>query len=130
MTDNTGKIKSFTDLIVWKEGHKLVLNIYKATDLFPKSETYSLIDQMRRAASSVTANIAEGFTRPTFRAKLQFYHLAQGSLMELKNYLIIARDVNYINQEDWEHIIEQVTITDKLLQGFLQKTKTFLNPES
>ncbi len=59
-----GKIESFTDLNVWKEGHKLVILIYQITKLFLKEETYSLIDQMRRAVASITANIAEGFGRP------------------------------------------------------------------
>jgi len=58
-----GKIQSFTDLNVWKEGHKLVLMIYKITASFPQKETYSIIDQMRRAAASITANVAEGFGR-------------------------------------------------------------------
>ncbi|MBI4284820.1 MAG: four helix bundle protein, partial [Chloroflexi bacterium] len=69
------------------------VRIYGITKLFPKSETYSLVDQMRRAASSVTANIAEGFGRQTYKEKLQFYFLAQGSLTELKNFILIAKDV-------------------------------------
>lgn len=79
-------IKEFTDLNAWKEGHILVLDIYKTTSDFPTKETYSIIDQMRRAASSVTANIAEGFGRQTYKEKFQFYYLAQGSLTELKNF--------------------------------------------
>ena len=68
----TNTIKEFTDLIVWKEGHKLVIMVYKITESFPKSEVYLLVDQMRRAASSITANIAEGFGRQTYKEKLQF----------------------------------------------------------
>ncbi len=64
---NSIKIKSFTDLIVWQEGHRLVILVYEITKKFPKEETYSLIDQMRRAAASVTANIAEGFGRQGYK---------------------------------------------------------------
>lgn len=124
------KIKSFTDLNVWKEGHKLVLLIYLITKQFPKEETYSLINQMRRAAASITANIAEGFGRQTYREKLQSYYLAQGSLTELKNFIIIARDVGYLTEDDLKNLVNQANLTHQLLQGFIQKTKSFINPKS
>jgi len=79
----TKKIQSFTQLNVWKETHKLVLLIYKTTDNFPKKETYSLTDQMRRCAISITSNIAEGFSRQSKKEKLQFYYVSKGSLTEL-----------------------------------------------
>ena len=124
------KIQSFTDLNVWKEGHKLVLMVYKVTASFPQKETYSIVDQMRRAASSVTANIAEGFGRQTYKEKLQFYYVSQGSLTELKNFLLIAKDVQYLDKEMFNNLADQSNITHKLLQGFIQKTKTFINPKS
>ena len=80
------KIKSFTDLKVWQEGHALVILFYKIAKKFPKDELYSLTNQMKRAAVSVTSNIAEGFGRQSYKEKVQFYYLAQGSLIELKNY--------------------------------------------
>src|SRR3989344_1663425 len=124
------KIQSFTDLNVWKEGHKLVLMVYKVTASFPQKETYSIVDQMRRAASSVTANIAEGFGRQTYKEKLQFYYVSQGSLTELKNFLLIAKDVQYLTKDMFDNIAEQSNLTHQLLQGFLQKTKTFINRKS
>lgn len=123
-------IRSFTDLKVWQEGHKLVILIYKITESFPKKETFSLIDQMRRAASSITANIAEGFGRQTYKEKLQFYFMAQGSLTELKNFILIAKDVGYLKQEDFDRLVMQANLTHQLLQGFIQKTKTFVNHKS
>jgi hypothetical protein len=66
------KIKSFTDLIAWKEGHKLVIIIYKTTEKFPQKEIFSLTDQMRRCAVSITSNIAEGFSRQGHKEKIQF----------------------------------------------------------
>ncbi len=125
-----GKIESFTDLKVWKEGHKLVVMVYKATGSFPASERYSLVDQMRRAAASVTANVAEGFGRQTYKEKLQFYYQSQGSLTELKDFVLIARDVVDLRQDDFDTLAAQANQTHGLLQGFLQKTKSFVNRKS
>ena len=130
MNSKPNKIVSFTDLEVWKEGHKLVIMIYKMTEKFPKSEMHSLVDQMRRSATSVTANIAEGFGRQTYKEKLQFYYISQGSLTELKNFLLIARDLDYLKPADFDTLAEQANLTHKILQGFLQKTKSFINPKS
>lgn len=127
---NNGKINTFTDLNAWKEGHKLVLLVYKITSYFPSRETYSLIDQMRRAVASVTANIAEGFGRQTYKEKVQFYYQAQGSLVELKNFIIIAFDVGYMNQKDYNLLVEQANLSHKLLQGLITKSKTFINRKS
>jgi four helix bundle protein len=74
MKPKNKKIISFTDLIVWQKAHQLVLDIYKITEKFPKKETYSLTDQMRRAAVSVSSNIAEGFGRYTYKDKIHFYY--------------------------------------------------------
>ncbi len=123
---NSQKIKEFTDLQVWKEGHQLVILIYKITKSFPKEEIYGLIDQMRRAATSITNNIAEGFGRQTYKEKVQFYYLAQGSLTELKNQLLIVKDIGYLEEEQFEHIMEQVNTTHQLLQGLIKKSKTYI----
>lgn len=91
-----GKIKLFTDLKVWQEGHQLVIATYQAPKIFPREELYSLIDQMRRSATSVTSNVAEWFGRQGYKDKIRFYYQAQGSLIELKNQILIARDVGYL----------------------------------
>ncbi len=127
---NDTKIKSFTDLIAWQEGHKLVILIYKITKTFPREEIYSLTNQMRRAASSVTSNIAEGFGRQGYKEKIQFYYLAQGSLTELKNQILIAKDVSYLDSNSFEELSKNADTTHKLLQGLITKSKTFLNPKS
>lgn len=126
MNQKNTKIKSFTDLFVWKEGHKLVVLIYRITKTFPKEELYSLIDQMRRAAASVTSNIAEGFGRQTYKEKVQFYYLAQGSLIELKNQILIAKDVGYLNDQDFQALVDQANLTHQLLQGLISKSKSFI----
>lgn len=124
------KIKSFTDLDVWKIGHLFVVDIYRQTNCFPKEEIYSLTNQMRRAAVSVTSNIAEGFGRQGYKEKIQFYYLAQGSLVELKNQLLIARDIGYLKEDAFISLAGQANRTHMLLQGFIKKTKTFLNDKS
>src|SRR3989344_2070893 len=93
------KIRSFTDLIAWKKAHILAVKIYKITETFPHKETYSLTDQTRRYATSISSNIAEGFSRQSKKEKLQFYYTAKGSLTELHNQLLIARDVGYLGRE-------------------------------
>jgi len=123
---NDGKIKLFTDLVVWKEGHKLAVLIYQTTQKFPREEMYSLSDQMRRAAVSVTSNIAEGFGRQGYKEKIQFYYIAHGSLTELENQLLIAKDVGYLNDSDFKKIMTQANNAHALLVGFIKKSKTFL----
>jgi four helix bundle protein len=98
--------QSFTDLEVWKTGHSLVLKIYKITKNFPRDEQYGLISQMKRSSASITANIAEGFGRKNSKEKEQFYLIAAGSLFELKDQLLIARDVDYLNESDFTVIAE------------------------
>ena len=119
-------IRDFTDLLAWQEGHKLVLDIYRLTKKFPKEEIFGLVSQMRRAAVSVTSNIAEGFGRQGYKEKIQFFYVAQGSLIELKNQLLIARDIGYISIVDFTKISEQADQTHKLLQGLITKSKSFL----
>lgn len=119
------KIKSFTDLIAWKEAHRLVLEIYKVTDSFPRKELYSLVDQMRRSAISVTSNIAEGFSRRGQKEKLQFYFTAKGSLTELQNQLLIARDVRYLERSDFDVIAVQTVHAVKLINGLIRSVKKY-----
>ncbi len=88
-------LNSFMDLDVWKYAHNLVLQVYKMTSGFPEGEKYGLVSQMRRAAVSVPANIAEGFKRRGKKEKRQFYYIALGSLEELRYFFILVRDLEY-----------------------------------
>lgn len=117
------KIESFTDLQTWKEGHMLVVAIYKETNLFPQKELFSLIDQMRRSAVSITSNIAEGFSRQGKKEKLQFYYMAKGSLTELQNQLLVAKDVGYLPKEKFNHLANQTVTVGKLLTGLIKSGK-------
>lgn len=125
-SDTQHTIREFTDLIVWQKGHKLVLAIYLITKKFPREEIFGLTSQMRRSAVSITSNIAEGFGRKGFKEKIQFYYLAQGSLTELRNQLILSRDVGYFDTKIFTNLETSLVEVHRLLQGLITKSKTFL----
>ena len=114
------KIKHFTDLIVWQKSHQLVLDIYKITSGFPNEEKFGLVSQMRRAAYSIPANIAEGFKRQGAKDKIRFYNITQGSLSEVSSFLILATDLNY-TKANFRGSVEEI---EKLLAGLIRSIKT------
>lgn len=114
------KIKSFTDLVAWKVAHQLVVTVYKITKEFPKEEKYSLIDQMRRSALSISSNIAEGFSRQGKKEKTQFYFTAKGSITELQNQLLVAKDVGYLEKQNFTEIAQQTIHVHKLINGIIR----------
>jgi len=117
----------FTDLLVWQKGHQLVLLIYKITSQFPTKEVYSLVDQMRRAVISITSNIAEGFARKGIKEKIQFYYLAVGSLTELQNQLLVARDVGYLEAETFGKVNILTVELNKLLNSLIRSLRSSPN---
>ena len=102
------RAKTFEDLIVWQKAHQLVLAIYKTTKQFPKSELYGLVDQMRRAAVSVPANIAEGFGKRKKPEKGRYLNIARGSLEEMRYYLILSNDLGYCETNDMINRCDEV----------------------
>jgi four helix bundle protein len=110
--------KDFRDLIVWQKAHEFVLSVYRESESYPKNELYGLTSQMRRAAVSVPANIAEGFKKKTLPEKARFLNIAQGSLEECRYYLILAKDLDY---GDTSHLMTQLEETSKLLEGYISK---------
>jgi four helix bundle protein len=120
---NNGKIYSFTDLNAWKEAHELVLLLYKTTKNFPKSEAYSLVDQIRRAGVSIVSNIAEGFSRESYREKIQFYAISRGSVTEIQSQLLISRDLSYLPRNEFNSLSEKSVIVHKLLSGLIKSSK-------
>ena len=127
MNHESRKIKSFTDLNAWKEGHKLVLMIYNITKTFPKEEIFGLTSQIRRCAVSITSNIAEGFSRQSYKEKLQFYSIALGSTTELQNQFLIVKDINYITKEQFQDIAEQSVKVHKIINGLIKSSKTIIH---
>ncbi len=118
------KIRSFTDLKAWQKGHQLVLAIYRISDKFPSRENFSLTDQIRRAAVSITSNLAEGFSRYGKKEKQQFYRMALGSLTELQNQLLIAKDLNYCTQEDFKKLADESVELGKMINGLIRSLNT------
>jgi four helix bundle protein len=101
--------KTFKDLVVWQKAHRFVLATYALTARFPRSEIYCLTGQMRSAAISVPANIAEGFRKRGISDKTRFLNVAQGSLEECRYYLILTRDLGYGDTADMERLLEEVS---------------------
>lgn len=107
--------KTFQDLIVWQKAHEFVLNVYHFSDGFPQKEIYSLTSQLRRASISIPANIAEGFKKSGDADKARFLNIAQGSLEEVRYYLILAEDLNYGKRED---LLAQLDEVGRLLFAY------------
>jgi four helix bundle protein len=123
MNSEFRKITKFTDLIVWQEGHKLVLMIYEITKKFPEWERFALANQLVRAIVSFTSNIAEGFAKKSAKEKAKFYNTAQTALIEVQNQLLVARDVGHIANAEFQKIANQTVICHKLILGLLRATK-------
>lgn len=97
-------MKTFKDLKVWVKSHNLVLEIYKISKLFPAEEKFGLTSQIRRSASSIPANIVEGFKRKGQKEFAHFLNLADASLEETKYHLMLAHDLKYLVREDYERL--------------------------
>ncbi|MDP3986036.1 MAG: four helix bundle protein [Candidatus Veblenbacteria bacterium] len=113
------KIHSFKDLVVWQKAIELAVIVYQLTQKFPNQETYGLVSQLRRAAVSVSSNIAEGFTRSSRREKVQFYAIARGSLAEVESQLELARRVGYVPNNDYHACGAQLEDVRRLLGKFV-----------
>lgn len=103
---NRPPAQRFEDLIVWQKSHALTLRVYRTTRSFPKEELFGLSAQMRRAAVSVPANIAEGFSKRGRADKARYLNTAQASLEELRYYFILARDLSYLTDQHWNDLDE------------------------
>lgn len=117
------KLLSFKDLNAWQESRKLFSSIFNITKKFPKEEAYSSVSQMRRAAMSVSSNLAEGFGRHSKADKLHFYVMARGSLTELQNQIILTGDVGLTSETDIEVVLRQAETTHKLIVGLIKSTE-------
>jgi four helix bundle protein len=115
--------KTFRDLVVWQKAHALVLAVYSYTAIFPKQETYALTMQMRRAAVSIPANIAEGFRIRGRADKARFMNTAEGSLEESRYYLILAQDLGYGQTDALMALLEEVS---RLLSAY---ARALLSPD-
>ena len=111
------KMYAFENMKAWQESRKLVGEVYRLLDKFPKFETYALCDQIRRSIVSVPSNLAEGSGRMSLKEQLHFYEIAYGSLMESYNQLIIATDLKYIGEENLKDIQPQIDVVARMMNG-------------
>ncbi|MDZ7786071.1 MAG: four helix bundle protein [Candidatus Saccharibacteria bacterium] len=114
------KATKFTDLVAWQKGHGLVVAVYEATSSFPPEEKFSLTNQIRRSVVSITSNLAEGFGRQSRGDKGHFYTIARGSILELQNQLIIARDIKILDKDEFNKLTEKSIIVHKLVNGLIK----------
>ena len=117
----TEKIKSFQDLRIWQKGIEVVKDIYILTKKFPKEELYGLTSQMRRSAVSIPSNIAEGFRRYHNKEYKQFLYIAMGSCAELETQIIIAHELDYLNDTDKIEIIEKLKYICRMINQLIKK---------
>lgn len=124
------EVKNFYDLKVWQDAHRLVLDVYHATKTFPREEVFGLISQMRRAASSITANIAEGFGRFHYGDKIKFYQQARASAVELQDHLFLSQDLGYLSKEKARSLFSTASVIIKELNGLITSMRNKKNPSS
>ncbi len=114
-------MRNFRKLSVGEKSHALTLLVYKSTKLFPKEELYGLVSQMRRSASSIPSNIAEGCGRDTQAQFAQFLNIASGSASELEYHLILSKDLKFIGKEKFEELTSKVIEIKRMLSSLYKK---------
>ena len=121
--------QTFQNILAWQKAYDFVLDVYKYTKSFPESEKYGLISQFQRAAVSIIANIAEGYKKIGKADKLRFMNISQGSLEECRCYVILSRDLGYIDNEVYNILYSKIEETSKLLNGYCKAmlNSTFSN---
>ena len=122
------KTNTFTDLRMWQKSHEFVISVYGVTEFFPKHELFGLVSQLRRAAVSIPANIAEGYRKKGQADKLRFFNISQGSLEECRYYLILAKDLTYINLEQYNNLNNKLEETSKSLNSYCKKMHEEIKP--
>ncbi|MBI4802077.1 MAG: PorV/PorQ family protein [Elusimicrobia bacterium] len=116
-------LRDYKELKVWKKAYRLVLEVYKATDTFPKTELYGLTSQMRRASLSIPSNIAEGYRRTHMAEYLQFLSMAMGSAAELETQWMLAKDLGYVNEAVYASVYSNIGEVIKMITGLMNSLK-------
>lgn len=125
---NKPPLKDFVDLEVWQAARELRREVYKLALALPDFEKFALASQLRRAATSVTANIAEGYGRSGYQENVQFCRQARGSLYELRDHLITCKDQGYQTASRVEKLDAMAQRVAKLLNGYMRSTRKQVNP--
>jgi four helix bundle protein len=125
------KTSTYKDLIVWQKSIQLITDIYALTKTFPMDERFGIVSQINRAVISIPSNIAEGWGRELSKNYLQFLRISRGSLMETETLILIAKNLDYINEKDFYQINVKIEEVGKILQGLIKsiqhKTKLTKN---
>jgi four helix bundle protein len=116
--------QDFRELQVWQRAHGLALSVYRVTASFPKEELYGLTSQIRRAASSITANLAEGCGRGGRSEIARFAQIARGSASELECHLLLARDLGHLSAPDYQRLYTSLAEVERMLTAFRQTLMT------
>ena len=117
-------MQDFTKLKVWQKAHTFTINLYKISSTFPNEEKFGLTNQIRRASVSIESNLAEGAGRSTSKDFSRFIDIAQGSAFEVKCQILIARDLNYIDNQKSELLMEKINEVSRMITSLNQKLKT------
>ena len=115
---------NFYGIVAWQKAHEFVLMVYRETKNFPDFEKFGLCSQFQRAAVSIPANIAEGYKKMSKADKLRFYNIAQGSLEECRYYVLLSKDLGYINEDNYNLLFNAIEETSKLLNGYCKGVMT------
>ena len=110
----------FESVLAWQKAHQFVLLFYTITRDFPEDEKFGLTSQFRRAAISIEANIAEGYKKLSKADKLRFFNIAQGSLEECRDYILLSRDLGYITLDQFNNLYESIENTSVFLNSYCQ----------
>ncbi len=109
---------TFESIKAWQKAHAFTLFVYKLTRNYPEDERFGLTSQFRRAAISIEANIAEGYKKLSKADKLRFFNISEGSIAECRNYIILSRDLNFINEDQYCELFYTIEETSKLLTAY------------
>ena len=99
---------NFTEIKAWQYAHQFVIDVYKLTLTFPEMERFGLCSQFQRAAVSIAANIAEGYKKLSKADKLRFFNISHGSLEECRYYVILSKDLSYIDKDSYDSLMEEI----------------------
>jgi len=117
-------MKNFRDLLVWQKAHALTLASYRGTAEFPRQEIYGLMSQIRRCSASIAANIAEGCGKRSNAEFQRFLHIATGSASELEYHFLLAKDLGFLNLEQYKKLDESTVEVKRMLSGLIKKVES------
>ncbi len=118
------RVRNYRELLVWQKGHQLALEIYRVTVGFPKVEQFGLTDQLRRAAISVPSNVVEGYERGSNKEFKHFLSIARGSTGEVRAQIELARDIGYMQNDDFEKLFDLTTEVHKMINSLIKKLES------